>query len=508
MKNADNMTNRQLAAQSVIAELSLIEFLENPGYKSNIISLVQEGIGGFYIYNGSVEQSRKITEELQILTDVYLLFCNECENGISSSFNGVGTDFPHNFAIGRNEPEISKLIGEAIANEATYCGINWLLAPVCEVSSPRFNPLLNLGTFGSNPYDVALHAQNYISGAQSKKVICSAKYFPGIYNSYISDDGFPVLISTLEQLQKHELPPFFNSIKAGVKSITVSHAIVPSLDKSGLPACLSENIIEKFLKGRLGYDGIVISDRLDNDFIIEKYSTEAALLTLKAGADLAFVPRDLTGSIDWIENEINNNNEFKEKIKENIKKIISQKNQISPHFITEDIHKNFQLANEKIALQAAYKALSKEDIKDLIPIINENISISGFAILKNVELEPPTLFFRILSQTLENNLNFGFLDFDISDPELQSLKDGCADDDLAIFAFFIDPSLNFELEEIIKINKIISALSEKKKSIAICFGTMENYQEIKTDSKLFLFSNSLPSIAASILCLSGRNPQF
>src|SRR5439155_1695604 len=58
------------------------------------------------------------------------------------------------------------------------------------------------------------------------------------------------------------LAPFTAAVKAGVELVMVSNAGYRAYDPSGLPAVLSRRIVTGLLRGKLGFDGVVISDSL------------------------------------------------------------------------------------------------------------------------------------------------------------------------------------------------------------------------------------------------------
>ena len=60
---------------------------------------------------------------------------------------------------------------------------------------------------------------------------------------------------------KDEAPPYPAAVAAGVKLIMASWAIYPALDATH-PAGLSSAVVQGELRGRLGYQGVTITDAL------------------------------------------------------------------------------------------------------------------------------------------------------------------------------------------------------------------------------------------------------
>src|SRR5690625_5570499 len=72
-----------------------------------------------------------------------------------------------------------------------------------------------------------------------------------------------------------------------------------------IPAVLSEVIIKKLLREKLGYDGIIMTNNLQDPLITEQYTVEeAAIRALEAGVDLLVLSSEDTEQIDVLE-EIN-----------------------------------------------------------------------------------------------------------------------------------------------------------------------------------------------------------
>jgi beta-N-acetylhexosaminidase len=64
-----------------------------------------------------------------------------------------------------------------------------------------------------------------------------------------------------------------------------AHILIPALDEER-PATLSPRIVNDLLKGRLGYDGLVLSDDLEMKAISGRYGmAEATVAAIAAGCD-------------------------------------------------------------------------------------------------------------------------------------------------------------------------------------------------------------------------------
>src|SRR5262249_17013808 len=83
-----------------------------------------------------------------------------------------------------------------------------------------------------------------------------------------------------------DLLPFRAAIEVGLASIMSTHTIYSSLD-TDLPITLSPVIIERLVRGELGFDGVVTSDCMEMKAIADHYGPgESAVLGILAGLDV------------------------------------------------------------------------------------------------------------------------------------------------------------------------------------------------------------------------------
>jgi beta-N-acetylhexosaminidase len=87
------------------------------------------------------------------------------------------------------------------------------------------------------------------------------------------------------------LPPFLAAMEAGVDCLMTSHPVYPRLDASApIPATFSRLIVTDYLRGELGYRGVVVSDDLEMGAISQVCPVgEATVRAAAAGHDLLLV---------------------------------------------------------------------------------------------------------------------------------------------------------------------------------------------------------------------------
>jgi len=120
-------------------------------------------------------------------------------------------------------------------------------------------------------------------------VAATVKHFPGLGAATASQntDVRPVTLNVpLSQLRSIDELPFRSAIAAGTKLVMTSWAVYPALDRAR-PAGLSSKVIEGELRGRLGFDGVTITDSIDAGALSGYGSLgNRAVLAANAGADL------------------------------------------------------------------------------------------------------------------------------------------------------------------------------------------------------------------------------
>ncbi|MEM3448950.1 MAG: glycoside hydrolase family 3 N-terminal domain-containing protein, partial [Nitrososphaerota archaeon] len=193
---------------------------------------------------------------------------------------------PSNYALGvLGSKVISRYSGMLTGNQLYSLGIEWNLAPVLDTLSNTANPIVMERSFGSDPDLVSDLGESYIEGIQSAGVSATAKHFPG--HGFVKEDShleLPVDTRDKESVMNGS-KPFSRAIRAGVKSIMVSHVKFEKLDPD-FPASLSQNIIG-LLRNDLGFGNVIITDSLDMKAITSNYSvSEFTKLAYGAGADV------------------------------------------------------------------------------------------------------------------------------------------------------------------------------------------------------------------------------
>jgi beta-N-acetylhexosaminidase len=202
------------------------------------------------------------------------------------------TVLPGNMALGATRS--SKLAfeaGKAQGQDLRRLGFNMNLAPVLDVNLNPRNPVIGLRSFGDQGALVAQMGADFVRGQQEANIATIAKHFPG-HGSVEADShkALPVLQeSELEVLKG--LEPFSAAMKVGLDGVMTAHIAVPKITGDEIPATLSKPILTGLLRQRLGFGGLVLTDELEMEAIVERFGVgKAAVMAIKAGADMVLIP--------------------------------------------------------------------------------------------------------------------------------------------------------------------------------------------------------------------------
>lgn len=225
--------------------------------------------------------------------------------------------------------------GKTLGEYLKPLGFNLDFAPVADVWTNSENWVVKHRAFGTDAQDVAEKVKACVEGFRETGVMCTLKHFPGHgHTGEDSHQGAAVSNKTLEELQACELLPFRSGIEAGAQFVMVGHMSLPQID-ADYPASLSYKIMTELLREEMGFKGIIITDAMNMGAITAYYdSAEAAVLTLKAGADMILMPQDMMAAYNGVLAEMQNDEQMRQLIEEKVMRILSVK--IENGIITEE----------------------------------------------------------------------------------------------------------------------------------------------------------------------------
>jgi beta-glucosidase-like glycosyl hydrolase len=229
-----------------------------------------------------------------------LLWASDLERGAGQQVAGC-TELPPPAALASlGDPALLRWAGWHTAREAHAVGLNWVLAPVCDLDVEPKNPIIQTRAFGEESEAVGEAVAEWITGARAGGVLACAKHWPGHGRTTAdSHDTVPMVESTLQQLRDQDEAPFRAAIKAGVDSVMTAHVSYPALDPSGRTATFSPPILARLRE--VGFEGLIVTDALLMEGTRGLGPGEMALAAIDAGCDLLCYPTDLEATVITLE---------------------------------------------------------------------------------------------------------------------------------------------------------------------------------------------------------------
>lgn len=181
-------------------------------------------------------------------------------------------------------------VAEATARELHAVGINMNMAPVLDVNTNPNNPIIGDRAFGSDPKMVCDLGGATLRGLQDHGIVACGKHFPGHGDtSTDSHVELPIMDLPKERLNRVELAPFRYGIQHGLATMMTAHVCYPSFDPE-VPATLSPVILTTLLREELRFSGLVLTDDLEMQGILDHCSIgEAGVRAIQAGADMLLI---------------------------------------------------------------------------------------------------------------------------------------------------------------------------------------------------------------------------
>ncbi|KAF0185255.1 MAG: beta-glucosidase [Alphaproteobacteria bacterium] len=234
-------------------------------------------------------------------TPVPIIWGTDAVHGHNNVFGA--TLFPHNIGLGAaRDPDLIYRIGRATARAVRATGITWAFAPtLAVVQDQRWGRTYE--SFSSDPALVRAYAGSYVRGLQGAlngdtDVIATAKHFLGDGGTWRGVDQGDTRTGLADLIRTHA-QGYYGALDANVQTVMISYS---SWNESGVGergARMHANryLITDVLKGRLGFDGLVVSDWNAIEQVPGCTRTHCPEV-INAGVDMVMVPDDWRAFID------------------------------------------------------------------------------------------------------------------------------------------------------------------------------------------------------------------
>jgi len=227
-------------------------------------------IGAVRYNPGKAEEVYDQNKILQENSKIPLLIAANTEAGGNGACTD-GTEVGVEVKIGAtNDTKWAYEMGRVSGVEAAAIGCNWSFAPIVDINKNWRNPIISSRSFGSDPDLVLEMSLAYMKGIQESGIAPAAKHWPGDgIDERDQHLSFSVNSLSCEEWDQTFGKVYKGLIDAGLPSIMAGHIHMPAYerffnpdvkDEDLLPATLSKELMTDLLRGKLGFNGVVVTD--------------------------------------------------------------------------------------------------------------------------------------------------------------------------------------------------------------------------------------------------------
>jgi len=240
----------------------------------------------------------QLAHSIHELRTPHLLIATDHEGGRVQRFRHGFTPIPAMAELGRlwnRDPAqaiaAARGCGFVMASELQAHGVDFSFAPVLDVDYGESSVIGDRALHG-DPNVVAVLAEALQAGLNAAGMMSVGKHFPG--HGYVRADSHlevPVDDRTLAEITAADLIPFQRLARSGMAGMMPAHVVYPKVDSK--PAGFSSVWLQKVLRGKLGFEGLIFSD----DLSMEGASTAGGIMAranaaLNAGCDMVLLCND------------------------------------------------------------------------------------------------------------------------------------------------------------------------------------------------------------------------
>lgn len=285
----ENLTLKQKIKQMFILgyEGDSPQSIQNKGF----LSALNQGLGGVIFFTQNITDRSSFKKSVEIIKKEAMImpFLSIDQEGgrverTLNLYNGSRYLSAKECAI--KGEDFTKSQTQAIAEELKDFGLNMNFAPVLDVNTNPDNPVIAERSFSDKTDIVSkfgkIAAETYLKNG----IIPVGKHFPGHGNTSVdSHKEMPEETLPLSELENIHIKPFKNLAKI-LPAVMVAHVHYSAFDKEKLPASVSKNVIQNYLRSKLDFRGLVVSDDMVMGGIKGFSSLDACIRAINAGVNM------------------------------------------------------------------------------------------------------------------------------------------------------------------------------------------------------------------------------
>nr|WP_295671958.1 glycoside hydrolase family 3 N-terminal domain-containing protein [Sphingomonas sp.] len=249
---------------------------------------------GYILFKRNIEtrsQVRALTDELRVLSgrdDLPILIDQE-GGRVARMQAPEWPEFPGGpafDALYERAPisgiEAARVNAQGIALMLTEVGITVDCLPLLDVAQPDTTEAISSRALGREPMRVAAMGRAILDGLQRGGVVGVVKHMPGHGRALVDTHYHLPTVTASEVELAIDLAPFI-ALKDAPMGMT-SHIVFEAWDKER-PATLSPIVVQDIIRGRIGFDGLLMTDDIDMKALSGSAGDKAAG-AIAAGCDI------------------------------------------------------------------------------------------------------------------------------------------------------------------------------------------------------------------------------
>ncbi|HXO18408.1 MAG TPA: glycoside hydrolase family 3 N-terminal domain-containing protein [Thermoanaerobaculia bacterium] len=264
--------------------------------KTSAALLAEHRPGGVVLLGWNVktlEQLLELTASIRRILPEAIL-CIDAEGGRVDRLRDVVAPAPAAARLAIHPASLAFQAGRWIAQALRLFDVDVDFAPVVDLDRGERDNALDGRYLGSSPEQVIPRARAFLRGLHSGGAGGCVKHFPGLGGAGADThhQGSAVFLPAAELAA--DLEPFA-ALAELAGAVMVGHGAYPAYDSTMRPATLSPEIIGGLLRGRLAFEGWVVSDDLEMKALAGWGELpDRALTAFAAGCDALLVCHRLT----------------------------------------------------------------------------------------------------------------------------------------------------------------------------------------------------------------------
>lgn len=180
--------------------------------------------------------------------------------------------------------EAARVNAQALALDLVEAGISCTHAPVLDVRQEGAHDVIGDRAYGHEPLRVAALGRAVLDGLARAGVVGTIKHMPGHGRTHCDTHKAMPTVDASDAELEWDIAPFRALAGQALTGMT-GHLLFTAWDKEN-PATQSPYVIKEIIRGRIGFDGLLITDDLDME-ALSGTVPERAERSLAAGCDIA-----------------------------------------------------------------------------------------------------------------------------------------------------------------------------------------------------------------------------